>query len=83
MRTSIRRMGNSAGVIIPKPMLGEIGASSGDDIEMSVQDGRIILMPIKEHPRAGWADDSKALAASGEELAWPEFGNIDDEKLVW
>ncbi len=83
MRTSIRRMGNSAGLIIPKPFLGEIGAKFGDAVEMTVQDGKIVVAPVEEHPRAGWAEDSKALAASGEELAWPEFANIDDEKLVW
>ena len=43
MRTALRRMGNSSGVIIPKPLLNEIGAKPGDEIEMTVEDGRIVL----------------------------------------
>jgi len=83
MRASIRKMGNSSGVIIPKPILKEIGVKAGDQIEMVVERGKLVLAPIESHPRAGWAEASKALAAAGEELAWPEFGNADDEKLVW
>jgi uncharacterized protein (DUF433 family) len=34
--------------------------------------------------RANWAPNSKALAAAGEDaLVWPEFGNEDDDQLVW
>jgi antitoxin MazE len=83
MRASIRKMGNSAGVIIPKPVLNELGVKAGDEIEMTLESGKVVLSPAKRHPREGWAESAKALAESGEEAAWPEFGNIDDEKLVW
>lgn len=83
MRTSVRRMGNSSGVIIPKPILRELGMSTGDEVEMSLDSGRIILVPAKRAPREGWAEDAKALAESGEEPAWPEFANADDESFVW
>jgi antitoxin MazE len=83
MKTALRKMGNSSGVIIPKPILNELGVKAGDKIEMTLEAGKVILAPIKRHPREGWAEASKALAASGEGLAWPEFGNEDDEKLVW
>jgi antitoxin MazE len=76
-------MGNSSGVIIPKPMLAELGARPGDAMELSLEAGRIVLAPLKRSPREGWAEASKALAESGEGLAWPEFGNEDDEKLTW
>jgi antitoxin MazE len=76
-------MGNSSGVIIPKPLLREIGAKVGDQVELVVEGGKLVLAPVKAHPRAGWAEDSKALAEAGEGLAWPEFGNVDDEKLSW
>jgi len=83
MLTSLRKVGNSSGVIIPKPLLNEIGAQVGDNVELSVQNGKIILAPSKRRPRKGWAEASKALAESGEGLVWPEFGNDDDEKLTW
>jgi antitoxin MazE len=84
MRTLLRRMGNSSGVIIPKPMLGELGIAPGDAMEMVIERGRIVLAPISTHPRAGWAEESTTLAAAGEDkLVWPEFGNEGDEDLVW
>ena len=84
MRTSLRKMGNSSGVIIPKPMLSELGARPGDEIEMSLEGGKIVIAPLKRIPRQGWREASKALAEAGEDgLVWPEFGNLDDENLTW
>lgn len=84
MRTSLRKMGNSSGVIIPKPFLAEIGAQSGDDVHMTVEEGRIIITAAKRQPREGWADASRALAEAGDDgLVWPEFANADDETLTW
>lgn len=84
MRAAVRKMGNSSGVIIPKPILNELGVKAGDEIEMTLEAGKVVLAPVQPHPRAGWAEASKALAASGDDaLIWPEFGNEGDEDLVW
>ena len=84
MRAAVRKMGNSSGVIIPKPILNELGVKAGDTIEMTLEAGKVILAPVKKHPREGWAEDAKALAEAGDDgLVWPEFGNEDDENLVW
>ncbi len=84
MRVILRKMGNSSGVIIPKPFLAEIGAQTGGDVEMSVEDGRIVIASAQHRPREGWRDASLKIAANGaDELIWPEFGNVDDETLAW
>ena len=84
MKTAIRKVGTSHGVIIPKPLLAEIGAKANDRVDMKVEGGRIVIAPIRRDPRAGWADECKALREAGEDgLVWPEFGNEDDDKLVW
>jgi antitoxin MazE len=84
VKTAIRKVGNSHAVIIPKPLLAEIGAKLEDRVDMSVQGGKIVIAPVKKRPRQGWAEDSKALAAAGDNrLAWPEFGNAADEDLKW
>lgn len=84
MRTTVRKMGNSSGVIIPKPILAQIGVEAGDDLDLSLDDGRIVLAPAKRHPRAGWADAAKKIAENGDDaLVWPEFGNADDANLEW
>ncbi len=77
-------MGNSAGIILPKPVLEELGVGVGDDLSLSLEKNWIILVPAKPHPRAGWAEAAKHLAAVGDDgLIWPEFGNLGDDHLEW
>ncbi len=84
MRAAIRQMGNSSGVIIPKPLLAQIGVTTGDAFDLSLEHGRIVLVPVKKHVREGWAEDSKRLAACGDDaLVWPEFCNAGDDDLEW
>jgi len=84
MRAPVRKMGNSSGVIIPKPILMQIGIEAGDDVDLSLDKDRIVLAPMKRHPRAGWRDASKLIAEAGDDvLVWPEFGNADDADLKW
>ena len=84
MRTALRRLGNSSGVIIPKAMLDEAGVAIGDVVDMTLDEGRIVLAPVTKRPREGWADASRALAeAEDDALVWPEFSNVDDESLTW
>ena len=82
VRIALRKMGNSSGVIIPKPFLAEIGAVGV--VEMAVEDGRIVIEAEKRAPRTGWAEASRGLALAGDDgLVWPEFGNADDGSLDW
>lgn len=84
MRGAVRKMGNSSGVIIPKPLLTEIGARVGDSVEMYVETGRLVIAPLEGRPRHGWAEDARRIAEAGDDaLAWPEFGNADDDALIW
>ena len=84
MRTQVRKLGNSSGVIIPKPMLTALGITAGDEVELSLVEGRIVLAPARQRPRQGWAENSRRIAAAGDDaLVWPEFGNDDDEALIW
>jgi antitoxin MazE len=84
MRAPVRKLGNSSGVIIPKPILTQIGVEAGDDLDLSIDEGRIVLAPAKRHPRAGWADAAKRIAAAGDDaLVWPAFSNAADVDLKW
>lgn len=84
MKSAIRRVGNSHAVIIPKPLLSELGAKAGEAVEINMKNGELVIARVGHDPRAGWAAECKAIVAAGEDgLAWPEFGNKDDEKLVW
>jgi antitoxin MazE len=84
MRAALRRLGNSSGVIIPKSLLDEAGVAVGDPMDISLEDGRIVLAPARRAARAGWAAASKALADAGDDaLVWPEFANSEDETFDW
>ena len=63
MKTAIRKMGNSHGVIIPKPLLAEVGAKANDQVNLGVENGRIVIAPIRKRPRAGWVSPSRSVAA--------------------
>jgi antitoxin MazE len=84
MKTAIRKMVNSHGVIIPKPLLAEVGAKADDQVDLAVENGKIVIAPIRRKPRSGWAEASKRLAAAGDGgLVWPEFGSDADKDLKW
>jgi antitoxin MazE len=79
VKSQVRKVGNSHGVIIPKPLLDEVGIVDGDVVTLKVnKKGRIVLAPVRAEVRAGWAADSKALAQAGEAgRVWPERqGNV-------
>lgn len=77
-------MGNSSGIIIPKPMLAEIGVKAGDDVDLRIEGGRLVIAVIKPPVRAGWAEDALRIAESGDDrLVLGEFGNDGDDGLVW
>lgn len=82
MKTTIRRMGNSQGVLIPKPVLAQLGLEN--EVEMEVENDAIVLRRPRHKAREGWAEASKTLAESGDDvLVMGEFGNADDAELAW
>lgn len=82
MKALIRRIGNSRGVLIPKSLLAQAGF--GEQVEMSYEDDAIVLRKPEHRSREGWAESARSVAEmQGDELAWPEFANEDDEQLQW
>ena len=82
MQVAIRKMGNSHGVLIPKPLLLEAGLSK--TAELTLNKGVIEIRPVKVNPRTGWAQDAQRVAAQGDDaLVWPALANEDDKDLQW
>jgi len=82
MEVAIRKMGNSHGVLIPKPILVQLGLEGS--VDLRVRDGVLEIRPVARRPRAGWAADAQAVGAAGDDgLVWPDFGNADDDTLAW
>jgi antitoxin MazE len=82
MLTTIRKMGNSQGVIIPKPLLQQAGLT--DQAEMLVEGETLVLRKPKKHPREGWDEAGRKLLERGKPTpVLLDFANEDDESLVW
>lgn len=82
LQVSIRAIGNSKGVVIPKIILEQSGIQ--EIVEMSVDGEKIILSKPKNAVREHWAKDAKSLAKVGEdELVFGDFANEEDGDWVW
>jgi antitoxin MazE len=79
---NVRRIGNSLGIIIPKPVLAQVGLS--EQAELTVERGAIVLRKPRKAVRAGWSRAAKSVAAQAEdELIMGEFANAADQELKW
>jgi len=84
MHVSIRQIGNSKGVVIPKAMLAQLGLSRETGAEMTVEAGALVLRVPASPARTGWADAAKRIAEAGDdELVMGEFGNAADAEFTW
>ena len=82
MLTKIRRLGNSHGILIPKPLLKQTGLT--DQAEILVEGNTLVIRRPKKVPRQGWAEASKEIAARGEDhLVLPDFANEADADWTW
>lgn len=78
MLTTLRKVGNSRGVLIPAALLMECQIDGA--VEMTVEAGRLVITPVRA-PRAGWFD---GYLADNDIDAW-EGLPVDDgcEEWVW
>ena len=82
MEVTIRKFGNSQGVLIPKPILAQLGLEG--TVDLQVRDGVIEIRPLRSNPREGWAEDAQRIAAlSDDALVWPGIANAGDDELAW
>lgn len=77
MKTMVRRVGNSRGVLLPAAVLSV--CNIGDEVELSVEDGRIVIAPVKAC-REGWFD---GYHAETDEDAWGDLGALDADSGEW
>jgi len=47
MTTQVARWGNSLGLRLPKSVAGEAQITEGDTVEVSVEDGAIVIRPAR------------------------------------
>lgn len=87
MRANIIKIGNSRGLRIPKPMLEQAGIT--DTVELTLESGRLVVVPAKAHPRDGWGEDAEtAIVRHGlPENVWagtqPTTPGFDESEWTW
>ena len=85
MIQTIRKIGNSSGVLIPKTMLATCGIT--DEVEMEVLGDSIMLRSTKSKPRQGWDEAFKQAIANGDEPEGDMFegmkNTFDDTEWTW
>jgi antitoxin MazE len=84
MHAKIIRIGNSRGIRLPKALLDE--SQLGDTVDLSVEDGALIVRPVRQ-PRAGWEQDARRMHERGDDevldadSAWGT--SFDAEEWDW
>lgn len=82
IRLPIRAIGNSRGILIPKPLLVQAGLEATADL--TVEGGALVLRKPAAPVRAGWAAAANSLSERGEDvLVMGAFSNVDDADLTW
>jgi len=64
MKTRIVKIGNSRGIRIPKLLLEQI--SFGEEVELEVQQDRIVIRPA-QRPRCSWEEQFSVMAQHGDD----------------
>jgi antitoxin MazE len=84
MHVSIRQIGNSQGIVIPKLVLKQLGLSGEAGAEMIVERDALVLRRPASPARAGWAEAARKIAEAGDDaLVLGEFDNAEDAELAW
>jgi len=50
MRTNIKKWGNSLALRIPKSFAREVGVDCNMSVDVQVEDGKLIVVPVKDAP---------------------------------
>jgi antitoxin MazE len=78
MKTAIRKIGNSKGIILPQAYLKECFIE--DEVNVEVKNNLIIISAANDFKRKGWGEAFKEMAANGDDgLLIPDF--FEDEEL--
>ena len=67
MEIAIRKIGNSKGVVIPKPLLSQAGLEDQATAHIAFENGCIVLRKSAKGVRVGWAQAAAAVAAHGDD----------------
>ena len=80
MLVSVIRIGNSKGIRVPKVILERFGIK--DKIDMEVTEKGILLSPVSDVPRKGWAEAFCRMHENNEDIL-EDVPNAEDFEWEW
>ncbi len=81
MKTSVTKIGNSKGVIIPSHLLKQCGFTK--EVSLEIKNDTLVISKARK-PREGWAEAFIEAGAGEEELLINEESNdCDQDEWVW
>ncbi len=84
MRVTIRQIGDSQAVVIPRSLLAQVELHGALSAELSIEGGALVLRKAERPVRAGWSEAAIEIAEDGDDkLVMGEFGNEGDLELKW
>jgi antitoxin MazE len=84
MQIKIKEFGNSKGIIIPKPLLAQVGLEDQSIVDITIENGSIVLRKSSKSLRIGWSQAARDLnTPHADLLVLGEFTNSEDKDLVW
>ncbi len=78
MRTVLRKIGNSRGILIPAALLAACDIT--EEVEMRVESNRLVIESVVPQLRQGWFDGYKPEADAD---AWAELKETPTEQDDW
>lgn len=78
MKTAIRKIGNSKGVLIPAALIASCAIQ--DEVTMHVENNRIIIEAANSTPRKNWFNDYDT---QKDESAWKDLVETQAEQADW
>ncbi len=82
MKTHIISIGNSRGIRIPKAILEQCRIEK--DVELELEDDKIIIRPLKKTPRKSWAQSfQKMKSFQDDRLLIDDRLDMDEKDWEW
>jgi antitoxin MazE len=78
MKTAIRKIGNSKGVLIPAPLIAACNIQ--DEVTMHVENNRLIIEAANTEPRKNWF---ASYDPNKDESAWNDLVETEAEQADW
>ena len=83
MVVKVRKIGNSAGIILSKSIMEQCAIK--DEVKIEVKGDSIVITPVQKKPRENWEESFiKAGSLTDHSTIIPNISNnFDDEEWTW